>query len=385
MKYYLTFLSLFFFSGLLASDTLIISRLLQRIDELQPKEDGVFPKGSIPSYRIYALNKDRQKADINAFYTGLVAFTLNDIQRDFAPAQQKQAKQIVANTLPVFAKFRNRRGRDTYNFWPTDTPQVFPHSGWINLFDKVGALPDDLDDTVIMLLALNAPDSTARAIHALMQSFTNNDQKKIRNTFAEYQDIGAYSTWFGEKMPVDFDICVLANVLYFVQTYNLSWTAADSASLLLIEKVLEDRRHITAAAQISPHYSKLPNILYHLSRLMSVRPIPSLEKFRPQLVADAHKALGSAGTFMDEVILSTALLRWNTIPPQPHPRRANNMEELVEDDQFAFFIANWASMLPGVMKRWIGGAAIGKFYYHCPAYNHVLLLENLVWRKRRGL
>jgi hypothetical protein len=30
----------------------------------------------------------------------------------------------------------------------------------MNMFDKSQSLPDDLDDTVIMLLALNAPDST---------------------------------------------------------------------------------------------------------------------------------------------------------------------------------------------------------------------------------
>jgi hypothetical protein len=381
---YFVLLTLFITTRAFASDTLIISQLLNRIDQLQPKWHNVFPKGSIPSYRVYALNKDRMKADINAFFTGLVSFTLQDIKNELSVSQQKKAGQIISNSLPVFEKFRNPR-RPTYNFWPKDTPQIFPNSGWLNWFDKSQALPDDLDDTVIILLAQRAPDSTAKLIHALMQSYTNNSEKKVTNTFKEYRTIAAYSTWFGVKMPVDFDICVLANVLYFVQSYNLTWTHADSASLELIEKVLQDRKHINSAAYVSPHYSQLPNILYHLSRLMALKPIPSLEKFRPQLVEDARQALASAETFMDEVILSTSLMRWNVVPPQGKPREANSLEELVEDERFSFFIANMASMLPDPLKQWMGGAGVGKFYYYCPAYNNVLLLENLVWRKRRGL
>lgn len=365
------------------NDSLIVSQLLHRIEQLQPKEYGVFPKGSIPSYRVYALNKDRMKADINAFYTGLVTFTLQDIRQELSSSQQQQAERIIANTLPVFPKFRNRKGRSTYNFWPTDTPRIFPHAGWLNWFDKSQALPDDLDDTVIMLMAQRSPDSAARSVHALMQSFTNNDEKKVNNTFKEYRSIGAYSTWFGVKMPVDFDISVLANVLYFVQFYNLEWTRADSASLELIERVLADRRHTSSAAYVSPHYSKLPNIMYHLSRLMALKPISSLEKFRPQLIEDTKQALASADTFMDEVILSTSLLRWGVVPPEGKPREAGSLEELVEDEKFSFFIASMASILPDPFKQWMSG--MGKFYYYCPAYNNALLLENLVWRKRRGL
>ncbi len=287
--------------------------------------------------------------------------------------------------MPVYAKFQNRKGRATYNFWPTDTPKIFPNSGWLNRFDKSQALPDDLDDTVIMLLAMNADNETARQVHAIMQDFANNGQKQVHNTFKDYQNIGAYSTWFGKKMPVDFDICVLANILYFVQEYDLKWTAADSASLQLIEKVLDEKKHISSAAYVSPHYSKLPNILYHLSRLMSVKPIPSLEKYRSQLIVDTKNALADTDNFMDEVILSTSLLRWGVEPPEGKAHEADSFTELIEESRFSFFIANMASMLPDPLKGWMGGAGVGKFYYYCEAYNELLVLENLVWRKRKSL
>jgi hypothetical protein len=362
-----------------------MTKLLKRIDALQSKQSGVFPKGIFPSYRLYALNKDRQKADVNIFFTALITFTLRDIKHQLTPSQQKQADQIITNSLPVYTKFKNRKGHPTYNFWATDTPKIFPNAGWMNFFDKSQALPGDLDDTVIILLALQAADSTAKQAHDLMQFFTNNGDKQVRNTFKGYRNIGAYSTWFGKKMPVDFDVCVLANILYFVQSYNFQWTHADSASLQLIEKVLAERKQVTAAPYVSPHYSRLPNILYHLSRLMSVKPIPALEKYKPQLIEQTRKALADATDFLDEVILSTSLLRWNVIPPQGKSHLASSMEELVEDESFSFFIANIASMLPDPLKQWMGGAGVGKFYYYCPAYNNLLLLENLAWRKRRGI
>ncbi len=365
-----------------AQDSLLISQLLNRIDQLQAKESSVFPKGSFPSYRMYALNKDREKADINPFFTGLVAMTLKDIIPRLSKPQQLQVRQIITNSFPVYPKFQNQKGRPTYNFWQTDTPRIFPNAGWLNVFDKSQALPDDLDDTVIMLLALNAPDSTAKQVHALMQSFTNNGEKKVRNTFKDYRNIGAYSTWFGKKMPVDFDVCVLANILYFVQRYNLEWTAADSASLHLIEKVLYEKKHLTAPAYVSPHYHKLPNILYHVSRLMSVKPIPSLEKYRTQLIADTQQALTKTDNFMEEVILCTSLLRWGIQPPVMKVHAANSLAELIEEGNFSFFIANMASMLPDPLKQWMGGAGVGKFYYDCAGYNNLLVLEYLALKKK---
>ncbi len=386
MKYQVTVLLLLFSVILKANDSLVISRLLQRIDALQPKQDGVFPKGSIPSYRMYALNKTRYKADINPFFTGLVAFTLEDIKADLSPAQQSLANTIINNTQSVYPIFRNRKNnRNTYNFWPTDHPQIFPHSGWLNLFNKSRALPDDLDDTVIILMAQRRSDSIAKAIHQLMQGYTNNENKKVTNTFPEYLKVGAYSTWFGEKMPVDFDISVLSNVLYFVQSYNLKWTAADSASLYLIEDMVKTNKHIKFANYVSPHYATLPNILYHISRLMSLKTIPSLEKLKPQLIEDTKTALASATTFMDKVILSTSLLRWGVQPPEIILDPTTSLVDLIEDEQFYFFIASMASMLPDPWKKRVTNMGVGTFYYYCPAYNNLLLLENLVWQKRRRM
>ena len=386
MKFCTIFLLLIYSSVLSANYSLIITRLLERIDALQVKQDGIFPKGSIPSYRRYALNQDSWKADINPFYTGLVAFTLTDIKKDFNVSQQQLADKIIERTFAAYPKFQNRKNnRPTYNFWPTDTPRIFPHAGWLNLFDKSKALPDDLDDTVIILMAQQCNDSIARLVHQIMQLYTNNPEKQISNTFPEYLKVGAYSTWFGEKMPVDFDISVLSNVLYFVQQHNLKWTSADSASLFLIEDAIKTKKHISFNSYVSPHYETLPNILYHISRLMSLKPIPALEALKPQLIEDTKTALASAKTFMDQVILSTSLLRWGIKPPEIIIEQSSTLVDLIEDEQYYFFIASMASFLPDPWKKRVTDLGFGTFYYYSPAFNNLLLLENLVWRKRRGL
>ena len=377
----LSFLLLVSFIGK-GADTLVSYKLLQRIAQLQPKKDAVFPKGLFPSYRIYALNKDRQKADVNIFFTGLIAFTLRDILPTLTPHQQKIAQSIIDQSLPVAAKFKNQKGRDTYNFWPTDDPQIFPNAGWLNWFDKSQALPDDLDDTAIMLLALAANKTRAKEVHAFMQDFTNTPKKQITNTFSEYKNIQAYSTWFGIKMPVDFDVCVLTNVLLMVQKYDLSWTNADSASLALIVKVIDSKKHLTAAPYISPHYSRSPIILYHLARLMHIKPILELEKRKQQLITDAQVLFNQSDSFLDQVMLSTALLKWGVQPPVVQPKMVNSMQALVEDESFSFFIANMASMLPDPLKQWVGNIGLGKFYYYCPAYSNLLVLEYLATTQR---
>ena len=366
-----------------ASDSITIKLLVQRIAAMQAISDGNIPKGSFASYRTYHLNKHRQKADINAFYTGLICFTLRDLENQFDAIEKQQVDNIINQAKPYFNKFKNQKGRNTYNFWTTDTSRIFPNSGLLNTFNKSQALPDDFDDTVILLMAMNAPDSVAKAIHRLMQDYTNQSKKKINNTFKQYQDIPAYSTWFGKKMPIDFDVSVLMNVLYFVQKYQLPFSKADSASVDLIVKVIESNQYETTASYVSPHYNTTAVILYHLSRLMALKPIPALEQYKSQLILSAKNCYTHSNSFLEKIILSTTLMRWGIDMPTMVITAQSNLIELIEEDDYPFFIANIASMLTNPFKKIASSTGLVKFTYHSPAYNQRLLLENLVWQQKR--
>jgi hypothetical protein len=365
-----------------ANDSSITHTLLNRLAFLQLKSDHVFLKGSFPSYREYSFNKKNEKADDNAFFTGLISFTLRGLLNDLNDEDKKIALSIIEKSVPYFDHFKNQKGRNTYNFWSTNPPKIFPNSGWMNLFDHSQSLPDDFDDTVILLMAKDASDSVATEVHHLMQDFANGKGKEIKNTFEKYKNIPAYSTWFGKKMPIDFDVSVLANVLYFVQHYHLKWTAADSASLLLISKVIEDKKYLESASIVSPHYNRTPIILYHISRLMSIEPISELEKHKVDLIEISMKLLSQSTSFIDKTLLSTALMRWGVTPPTITIHSGNSLFDMIDDPNFVFFIANMSSMLPNPFKEVAGTLGVGKFNYYCEAYNVSLLLENIVWQKR---
>ena len=378
---YLLLLCLVISLQLSASDSLI-TVLLKRVAALQVKQYDAFPAGAFPSYRSYAYNQHVEKADINPFYTGLIVFTLQRLQKDWNPEQQAIVANITRQALPMFSKFESRKHPHIYNFWPTDTVKVFPNGGWLNWFDRKHSLANDLDDTVIMLLAMNSDAATAAYVHDFMQAYINTPQKRIVNTKKYLAGFGAYSTWFGVKMPIDFDVCALSNVLYFVQEYQLKWTAADSASLQVLVHAIDQNDHLNDGAFISPHYEKPAVILYHLARLMSIKPIPLLEERKPLLIQQAKTLLQKSSSSIESIILSTALVKWGEDPESLKQIKVRSLVKDIESTDFSFFNANMATFLPAPWKRGLGASRIGYFSYFCPAYNNVLLLELLTLSRK---
>lgn len=380
--------SLFFStSTVLGNDTVQITQLLNRIAALQNKEYGVFPKGLFPCYRMYALNKDREIADPNIAFTGYIVFTLRSLLPELTTHQQGIAKQIILDAKEVFNKFKNQKGRPTYNFWPTDTVAFFPNSGFLTHFTKTHALADDLDDTSLILMGLLTDSSTAQEAHTIMQGFVKKNNKEINSFFFKYKELNTYSTWFGKKMPVEIDIAVLCNVLLFVQSYNLPWTKTDSASLQLITQVIKDKKHINEASYMSHYYSTPSLILYHVARLMNKKEIPALNELKPQMVLEAKELYLKSTSFLEKIILSSILFKWNETTPSSNFIYTNSLESLIEEDQsFAFFVANLAYLqlgIPDGLKKWSGKMGVGKFYFYCPAYNNLLVVENLVLSNRK--
>jgi hypothetical protein len=364
------------------NDSILIHRLVQRLTSLQIKNNKDFSDGIFPSFRNYQMRQETYKNDDNIFFTALIIHTLKQLLPYLSVQDQLLCKDMFVKAMPAFKKYKNRNGFNTYNFWQTETPKVFPNGGWLNLMNKSETLPDDLDDTSIILMATDAPDSVVQKVHQLMQKHSNCTKRFIKNTFPKYKNIPAYSTWFGDKMPIDFDVCVLSNILCFVQGSKLSFTKTDSASVYFIQQVIANRHYLTAAPYIAPHYAKPSIILYHFARLMEGKSIPELEKYRSQLIADTQELYTHENNFMNKIILATALMRWGADAPEGQFAINTDIINYTEQNDFNFFIANMASMLPNPFKRLGSSVGLGLFNYYCPAYNDVLLLEYLVWKKR---
>ncbi len=360
----------------------LVHQLLLHLNALQVQHDPYFPAGLYPCYRQYAKNRISVKKDDNIFYTGLVGFTLRRIRPQLNAEDKILCDSIFARIAVVAPKFKNQKGRETYNFWRTDTTKVFPNSGWINMFDKVNALADDFDDTNIMMMVLNQPVSVAAKVHMIMQDFVNGNGQTVKTALRDYKNYAAYSTWFGKKMVIELDACILSNTLYMVQNYNLAWTKADSTSLDFLVHMIEKRDYMKHPGAMSVYYVTSPIILYHLARLMSIKAIPELEKYRHQLISDAMHEYAGTNSLMEKVILRTALLQWGTEPSASETIQADNIIKDTEQSDFVFFIANLACTLPGYLAYPLVNSGITKFYFYCPAYNDALLLEYIIEQKK---
>lgn len=364
-------------------DSAYVHHLLLRIQQLQSNGEGYFANGLFPSWREYALNKDTYKADDNIFYTGLIVFTLKQCYPYLNKADKTICDSIFQKAEPVFKMFKNKNGRNTYNFWRTDKPFAVPNGGLLKLVDGKNSLPDDADDTVISLLALEADSAAADTIHQLLQASANTKKATIKNTFAEYKDMPAYSTWFGKNWPIDFDVCVLSNILYFVQKHNLAWQKEDSASFQLMQSVLFKNQYNTHAAYVSPHYNRTEVILYHYARLLPVlTPSTQVDSMKNKVKKSLKEKYAQSTSFMDKVMLNTSSMRLNepaaylVFPPE------SDWYNEIENADFVLFIADFMSMLPNGYRQFLGATNLAHFEYHCPAYNLTMVLECLIEQRK---
>ncbi len=371
-KYYL-FVFLFIHSlHSFGQDSALMNTLIQRIAAQQAGGSTFFIDGIFPSYISNTASFSKHKKDNNIFFTALVDYTLHNLNTERL-LDSTTYNLIHSRALVAYPYFKNKKGRSTYNFWRTDTAYTFPYTNWIYKVKKNTALPDDMDDTVLSLLAQDTDSSTAAAVHAQMQQYINDSMEKANAIEKGYRQYKAYSVWYGKHFPVVFDVCVLSNVLYFVQRYNLPWTAADSASLKVILQSIKSGDYIRKPLSISPYYGNTSIILYHIARLMSVKPIPALEALKVQLITSAVQQFAHTKNPLEKAILCTAIMRWGYVPPTfPMPEIS-----VIEQNDLPFFIGNIPSYFTQDVRQLFTRKGWGLFYHYCPAYNDALFLEYL--------
>lgn len=367
---------LFHSTFLKAQDSNTINYLLDKIETQQLKRNNFFLDGIFPSYISASRKFKTKKKDNTIFFNTLVVYTLKENYNKFSTEQKITCDSIIARSIKASSHFKNKN-RNTYNFWRTDTVTKFHYSWWLPLFKGNSSLPDDMDDTVLGIMMNNDENDSndIEAAHKLMQSYINNNPP-LKTTYKVYADDSAYSTWFGKKMPVVFDVSVLCNVLTFIQQNDLQWTKADSASLQHIIKTIERNDIAKHPAFISPYYANTSIILYHLARLMSIKPINELEKIKPQLIKLANARLQLSNNIFEKIMLSSALIKWNQAPTQLSIT-ADDFKN-IEQNNLPFFIGN----IPSYFNRSIKGKFIDlrllMYNHYCPAWNDCLLLEYLL-------
>ena len=380
-----------------------ISFVLHRMERQQQMatEDPVFLAGSYPSYIHHRRHYKEKKKDITIFYNILIDMTLKKVRPGLPDSLKVVIDTLLTRSAELYPRFYNQ-GRGSYNFWLRDSSYRFPYSWWIPLIKKDGAVPDDMDDSVLSRFVdpKGGKDSLEK-LHQVLQGYVRRPGQPLRSAPRSYRHFYTYSTWFGRKFPVVMDAVVLSNILSFVSHYQLKWTPADTSALQLIVQTIRSGDYINRPLAIAPYYGKTAILLYHYARLMAEKPLPDLEALRPALEKTCHRLLDKpSGAFMEKIITANALYLLSNAPasaarqsaaapyslPVPVPPAlalpdTAHWEPAVEHSDFAYFIGN----IPSYMSRTLQSVLIPvnalMYYHYCPAFNDVLVLQYLTLSK----
>lgn len=350
-----------------------LSNLLVQLASMQSTGNLNYPKGAFTSQRKYNYSSN-YKEDYNLFFTALVLFNLERYKSYLSKQDQEYADTIRKNALPYFKLFLNKKNNTTYNFWQKDPPVIFPNGGWLNRYNQSKALPDDIDDCAIAMMALGGSINGVDSMKNYFVAYRNSEKKIAKSFYSKYSNRQVYSTWLGAKFPIDIDICVLSNVLVMNYQYGGRFNQTDSASLQLIIDLVKAEKYIRDPQYVSQHYENTSTILYHLARLMSYSNDVSLLALKPILVKQTYKALHTSKNGLEQLILKNALLQYG----ETGPDLVFTDRDSLHNNNYPFFIANMSAVLNNPFKRMVAFSKIGRFEYYSEAYNLSLLIENSV-------
>jgi len=284
-----------------------LDEIIGRIAALQSEGDAYFDEGLFPAQRTNALI-GYKRPDTTVFFTAIIVFTLRKIKYLLSPQSQVLVNQIVEKATKNYPKFQNKDGLKTCNFWKTKPSQHFPNGHLFRHFDHF-RIPDDVDDTAMIYLTTSPTEEELFWLKEKLSQHANLSQHTVRNARPEYHQLRAYSTWFGKNMYIEFDACVLSNLLYCIYEYQLPLNQHDYDSLVYIRSIIETDRYITEPFRCAHQYPRTVLIIYHVARLISTFHITDLEIIRDKIINDARQLLQQPQHPLDEILLKTSLLR----------------------------------------------------------------------------
>lgn len=339
------------------------------VNELLTEQSGNHPeftKGIFPSYRIQAKGKDKY-ADDNIFFSGIIAMRLMRHETRFKGETKNKVATILKNIREASDRYRNKYDRVSYNFWQTRPVKQFP--GDAKLMAKTRYhIPDDADDSAVLTLINKKSKENMLRLKELMEENVPGKKRKIRNTLPAFKSLSAYSTWLGDRMPPEFDFCVMANIIYVFNEYNLPYTQHDWATLTYLRESFVDGYLKNKSHRVTPQYKTEAAGLYHMAFLISAHTVPALDDLRPQLLERILQRLKETDN------KNEALLLYSALSYLKHPF-SPSWEYYTDTKEFPIFYANLASVTPNPFHGLAAKQKAFNMPYHCKAWNVMLELE----------
>ena len=355
--------------------------LVQQIARLQSKGDDGYSEGLFPSQRCYRY-LPYEVEDDGIFMTAVVIYALQQVRDTLSPQSQVVADAITRRAVANYPKYLGNEGVPLYNYWQNHPEERYFPNGAVFSHFRHFRLPEDIDTTAYAYLT--APHSRTDALWLKQKRLpyhANRTHAIIQNTLPRYRHLRAYSTWMGDpSMPLDFDVCVLSNLMLVVFEHGLPLNKHDLDTMTFIATVIESDDYRTAPFRVAPWYPRPSLILYHVARLVGTYQVPYLDTLRDDLVKRIRRQLGDTTCYLERVMLSTSLMRLGAPPAVGH-FTAPLAHEL---NHFFFFTASLLTALDNRVTWALAKYPAFHLRYRCRAHSLALLLEHEAWRLRRS-
>ncbi len=282
----------------------------------------------------------------------------------------------VKKATERYEDYRNKDGLKTYNFWKTDGSPHFPN-GWLLSQLKSVRIPDDVDDTALIYLTQPKPKEDVLWLQGKLKKHANLASKKIKNTFPEFTNLKAYSTFFGKNMYIEFDACVLSNLLYLFYKNDIQIDEYGRDSIRYLTKVLTTDKHLQEPFYTSASYPNSVVILYHYARLMAAFDIPNLADYKSKVITDLKQLLeNSRLNFMDKILAESALMKLGQ-----KLKKVTKIDETPDFEKFYFYHAGMLTAFENPFARSLAKYNFFHLKYTCEAHNWALILEHEVLKR----
>ena len=352
--------------------------LIQKIAYLQDNANRkYFPEGIFESYRSNKFWRYR-RPDTNVFFTAITIFTLNNIKEFLSPESQLLVENITKKATESYHLFKNKDGLNTYNFFQTNPSKHFPHGNFLHRFNHF-KIPDDIDDTAMIYMTLPHSQEEAKSLQTKLISHSNGYKNQINNTFPEYKNLKAYSTWFGKEMYIEFDACALSNMIYCQLYFGIELDQHGQDSVKYIQQTILSNQYIDQPFRVAHQYARTPLILYHVMRLMNKFNIPELEICREKLEKDILYYLKKEDLgFMDRVLLEISLKNKNVVKQFHCGLKLDDV-----DKNYPFFIAGLLTAYENPILYKLSSSKFFHINWTCEAHSLALLAEWMVVTSRK--
>jgi hypothetical protein len=336
-----------------------LSELLKKVLKFQSEGDGSFCKGEFPCFRV---NKffNYTRSDTNVFGTLSVIFILKEYKSFFTKEDLSVIDEGSQMAISNLSKYQNKDGLGTYNFWQTKPSRHFPN-GIVFKYFKHFKLPDDVDDTALAYIVAGGDIVWLKS--------------KLQNHIGE--DL-IYSTWFGQNMPIEHDVCTLCNLMYLLLGTDIPLNKYDEATLTHLKEVALTKQFLENPFWISRHYASSPHIIYYYARLLGRYVLEGWNDVRRVLLDAIPVLFRKEKSYLNKVILQTAWLKLTS----DRSNEILNWDALEfkdkEDEAFFSFIGAPFAPLNGKVFNFLASKRIFQIGWKCRAHEKALLLENYI-------